>query len=63
MKITIPSPGFGTFKIPDDGTAEASVREALKLGYAHIDTAAVAVHIPSAPVFPALRVNCKNHTL
>lgn len=41
MKITIPSPGFGTFKIPDDGTAEASVREALRLGYSHIDTAAV----------------------
>lgn len=41
MFVSIPSPGFGTFKIPDDGTAEASVREALKAGYRHIDTAAV----------------------
>ena len=41
MLVSIPSPGFGTFKIPDDGTAEASVREAIKAGYRHIDTAAV----------------------
>ena len=41
MKSFLPSPGFGTFKIPDDGTAEASVREALRVGYRHIDTAAV----------------------
>lgn len=41
MHFSIPSPGFGTFKIPDDGTAEASVREAIKAGYKHIDTAAV----------------------
>ncbi|MBQ9548973.1 MAG: aldo/keto reductase [Bacteroidales bacterium] len=40
-KLTIPAPGFGTFKIPDDGTAEASVREALRAGYRHVDTAAV----------------------
>ncbi len=41
MILSLPKPGFGTFKIPDDGTAEASVREALKAGYRHIDTAAV----------------------
>lgn len=41
MHVSIPSPGFGTFKIPDDGTAEVSVREAIKAGYRHIDTATV----------------------
>ncbi|MCC5829777.1 MAG: aldo/keto reductase [Phycisphaeraceae bacterium] len=36
--IRIPQLGFGTFKIPDDQAAEA-VRQALEIGYRHIDTA------------------------
>ncbi len=36
----IPSVGFGTFKTPDGETCVESVKEALKVGYRHIDTAA-----------------------
>ncbi|GAA3630795.1 aldo/keto reductase [Lactobacillus hamsteri] len=35
----IPSFGFGTFQIPDDGSTYKAVSEALKAGYRHIDTA------------------------
>ncbi len=35
----IPMLGFGTFKIPNDGSTYKAVREALDLGYRHIDTA------------------------
>src|SRR5919197_5640339 len=35
---TIPQLGFGVFQIPPEETAEA-VREALEVGYRHIDTA------------------------
>jgi len=37
----IPSPGFGTFKIPEGEICISSVQEALRAGYTHIDTAAV----------------------
>ncbi|WP_125570722.1 aldo/keto reductase [Lacticaseibacillus songhuajiangensis] len=36
----IPAFGFGTFKIPADGSTKAAVATALRLGYRHIDTAA-----------------------
>ena len=39
--LTIPAPGFGTFKTPDGDICIDSVREAIKVGYTHIDTAAV----------------------
>lgn len=35
----IPAFGFGVFQIPADGTTYKAVRDALKLGYRHIDTA------------------------
>ena len=38
--VQIPLVGFGTFHIPADGSTYQAVREALKLGYRHIDTAA-----------------------
>ena len=38
--VEIPVFGFGTFQIPADGTTYKAVREALDLGYRHIDTAA-----------------------
>lgn len=37
--VEIPAIGFGTFLIPPDGTTYRSVREALEVGYRHIDTA------------------------
>ena len=37
--VKIPILGFGTYKIEDDATALNSVREAIKSGYRHIDTA------------------------
>ena len=37
--VEIPILGFGTYKIEDDATALNSVREAIKAGYRHIDTA------------------------
>jgi len=36
----IPAIGFGTFMIPADGSTYTAVKEALKAGYRHIDTAA-----------------------
>lgn len=36
----IPAIGFGTFLIPADGSTYTAVKEALKVGYRHIDTAA-----------------------
>ena len=35
----IPAIGFGTFQIPNDGSTYRAVKEALALGYRHIDTA------------------------
>ena len=37
----IPCIGFGTFKIPSGDAAYGCVKEALKLGYRHIDTALI----------------------
>lgn len=37
---TIPQLGFGTWQVPD-AEAQAAVEEALKVGYRHIDTAAI----------------------
>ncbi|MCD2347118.1 aldo/keto reductase [Clostridium guangxiense] len=39
--VRMPWVGFGTFKIKDKNTAVSSVKEALRLGYRHIDTAAI----------------------
>ena len=39
--IEIPAIGFGTFLIPPDGSTYRAVREALAIGYRHIDTATV----------------------
>ncbi|MBZ4669204.1 MAG: yvgN, partial [Defluviitaleaceae bacterium] len=39
--VKMPWLGFGTFKITEEGQVENSVLEALKVGYRHIDTAAV----------------------
>lgn len=39
--VKMPWVGFGTFKIKDKNTAVSSVKEALRLGYRHIDTAAI----------------------
>ena len=37
--VEIPILGFGTYKIEDDEIVLNSVREAIKTGYRHIDTA------------------------
>lgn len=37
--VEIPILGFGTYKIEDDKVVVNSVREAIKTGYRHIDTA------------------------
>ena len=37
----LPLLGFGTYQIPSGGTCERVVALALKLGYRHIDTAAL----------------------
>jgi diketogulonate reductase-like aldo/keto reductase len=37
--VTIPAVGFGTWQIPSGEVAYNSTREALKVGYRHIDTA------------------------
>lgn len=37
---SIPAVGFGVFLIPGDGSTYTAVREALRAGYRHIDTAA-----------------------
>lgn len=39
--VEIPVIGFGTFLIPPDGSTYRAVREALEVGYRHIDTATV----------------------
>ena len=39
--VEIPMVGFGTWQTPNGETAISSVEEALKVGYRHIDTAAV----------------------
>ncbi|MFH1409657.1 MAG: aldo/keto reductase [Nanoarchaeota archaeon] len=39
--IEIPRLGFGTYQIPPGEIAEKAVKEALKAGYRHIDTAAI----------------------
>lgn len=39
--VTIPCVGFGTWQIPDGPVAVSAVREALAVGYRHIDTAAL----------------------
>ncbi|MBJ6745862.1 aldo/keto reductase [Streptococcus sp. 121] len=36
---TIPAIGFGVFQIPADGSTYTAVKEALEVGYRHIDTA------------------------
>lgn len=37
---SIPAIGFGVFMVPADGTTYATVLQALRAGYRHIDTAA-----------------------
>ncbi|MBO6069247.1 MAG: aldo/keto reductase [Bacteroidales bacterium] len=37
----IPTPGFGTYKTPDGEVCVNAVREAIAVGYTHIDTAAL----------------------
>lgn len=49
----IPSFGFGVFQIPADGSTYKAVLEALKIGYRHIDTAAV--YFNEAEVGKAIR--------
>jgi diketogulonate reductase-like aldo/keto reductase len=39
--VEIPCVGFGTWQTPDGAVAVSSVREAVVLGYRHIDTAAI----------------------
>lgn len=39
--VRIPCVGFGTWQTPDGEVAVSAVEEALKLGYRHIDTAAI----------------------
>ncbi len=39
--VAVPAIGFGTFRIPSDGSTYTAVREALAVGYRHIDTAMV----------------------
>ena len=39
--VKIPCVGFGTWQTPDGNVAIASVEEAIKVGYVHIDTAAI----------------------
>ena len=38
---TIPCVGFGTWQSPDDEVTVTAVREAIRLGYRHVDTAAI----------------------
>lgn len=38
--VKMPWLGFGTYKVEDGDSAIASVKEALKIGYCHVDTAA-----------------------
>lgn len=39
--VSIPSVGFGTWQLKDNGEATNAVSTALKTGYRHIDTAAI----------------------
>lgn len=39
--VTIPCVGFGTFKTPDGEVCVSAVKEAIRCGYRHIDTASV----------------------
>lgn len=39
--VKIPCVGFGTWKIPGDETVVNAVKEAIKAGYRHVDTAAI----------------------
>jgi len=39
--IAIPAIGFGTWQTPDGDIAIQSVEQAIKVGYRHIDTAAI----------------------
>lgn len=43
---TIPAVGFGVFMVPNDGPTYEAVKEALKVGYRHIDTAAAYMNEP-----------------
>lgn len=38
--VAVPCPGFGTWRMPDGPETVAAVKQALSLGYRHIDTAA-----------------------
>jgi predicted aldo/keto reductase-like oxidoreductase len=69
---TIPQLGFGVFQIPPAETAEA-VRQALEVGYRHIDTAEMygnekevgeAVRAATGPTTPAAssRAPCRRST-
>lgn len=49
----IPAVGFGVFMIPSDGSTYNAVREALRAGYRHIDTAAA--YFNEAEVGSAIR--------
>lgn len=49
----IPAVGFGVFMIPNDGSTYNAVREALRAGYRHIDTAAA--YFNEAEVGSAIR--------
>ena len=37
--VTIPSPGFGTYLMPEEPATVDAIVQALRLGYRHIDTA------------------------
>jgi len=39
--VTIPKVGFGTWQVPNGDIAYQAVRDALEVGYIHIDTAYV----------------------
>lgn len=41
----IPAVGFGVFQIPADGSTYTVVKDALEVGYRHIDTAIQAFHV------------------
>ena len=53
----IPTVGFGVFQIPNDGSTYRAVRQALEIGYRHIDTAAA--YFNEAEVGQAVRESGK----